>query len=94
MGKYLARRLANYLVLVFIATSMAYSLAALSLNPRAHYEGRNPPIPAATIDNTRNQYNLGYSSDKPYDGTYRKIQVTSKQKDLVVTARQGYYARK
>jgi peptide/nickel transport system permease protein len=58
VGKYLARRLLNYVVLVFIATSMAYLLAAVSLNPRAHYEGRNPPIPQASIDNILNQYNL------------------------------------
>jgi peptide/nickel transport system permease protein len=48
----------NYLVLVFIATSMAYLLAAVSLNPRAHYLGRNPPIPAQTIDNILTRYNL------------------------------------
>jgi len=58
MGRYLARRLLNYVVLVFIATSMAYLLAAVSLNPRAHYEGRNPPIPQTTINNILNQYNL------------------------------------
>jgi peptide/nickel transport system permease protein len=58
VGKYLARRLVNYLVLVFIATSMAYLLAAVSLNPRAHYLGRNPPIPTATIDRTLSNYNL------------------------------------
>lgn len=58
MGKYLVRRLLNYVVLVFIATSLAYFLAATSLNPRAHYEGRNPPIPASSIDHTLNMYNL------------------------------------
>ena len=58
MGKYLARRLVNYLVLVFIATSMAYLLAATTLNPRAHYEGRNPPIAESSINNILNQYNL------------------------------------
>jgi peptide/nickel transport system permease protein len=58
VGKYLARRLLNYVVLVFIATSMAYLLAAVSLNPRAHYEGRNPPIPVSVQDNTLSQYNL------------------------------------
>lgn len=58
MGKYLARRLVNYLILVFIATSMAYLLAAVSLNPRAHYLGRNPAIPTATIDRTLSNYNL------------------------------------
>ena len=58
MGKYLARRLLNYVVLVFIATSMAYLLAALTLNPRTHFEGRNPPIPIATQDRTLSNYNL------------------------------------
>jgi peptide/nickel transport system permease protein len=58
LGKYLARRLLNYIVLVFIATSMAYLLAAVSLNPRAHFEGRNPPIPISTQNNILEQYNL------------------------------------
>ena len=58
MAKYLVRRLINYVVLVFIATSMAYLLAAVSLNPRAHYQGRNPPIPATTINNILDRYNI------------------------------------
>ena len=58
MGKYLIRRLVNYVVLVFIATSMAYLLAATSLNPRAHFLGRNPPVPITTQDDILNRYNL------------------------------------
>jgi peptide/nickel transport system permease protein len=58
LAKYLVRRLLNYVVLVFIATSMAYLLAAVSLNPRAHYEGHNPAIPQTTINNILNRYNL------------------------------------
>jgi peptide/nickel transport system permease protein len=58
LGKYLVRRLLNYVVLVFIATSLAYLLAAAVSNPRAHYEGRNPPIPRTTINNILDQYNL------------------------------------
>jgi peptide/nickel transport system permease protein len=58
LGKYLARRVANYVVMIFLATSLAYILAALTLNPRAHYLGRNPPIPTAVIDQTLTQYNL------------------------------------
>ena len=50
-------------------------------------------IYASIQEELRNQYNIGYSSDKPYDGTYRKIQVTTKSKDLKVQAREGYYAR-
>jgi VWFA-related protein len=42
----------------------------------------------------RHQYSLGYSSDQPSSsaGEYRKIVVTTKKKDLVVHAREGYYA--
>src|SRR5437763_16809512 len=37
---------------------MAYLLAALTLNPRTHFEGRNPPIAESVQDNTLSQYNL------------------------------------
>jgi VWFA-related protein len=41
----------------------------------------------------RNQYNLGYTPAKSDEGSgYRKIALTTKQKDLVVQAREGYYA--
>ena len=41
----------------------------------------------------RNQYSLGYTPVKRDDAVgYRKIAVTTKQKDLKVQARNGYYA--
>jgi VWFA-related protein len=41
----------------------------------------------------RNQYSLGYTSDRPdADVGYRKIQLTVKQKGLIVQTRDGYYA--
>ena len=41
----------------------------------------------------RNQYNLGYSSDRPpSEAGYRKIHVSTRRKDAVVQARDGYYA--
>jgi VWFA-related protein len=41
----------------------------------------------------RNQYSIGYTSDKPGgSGEFRKILVTMKQKGLVVRSRDGYYA--
>jgi VWFA-related protein len=41
----------------------------------------------------RNQYSIGYSSDKPSgDMGYRKIDLSVKQKGLVVQAREGYFA--
>ncbi|MBV8070213.1 MAG: VWA domain-containing protein [Acidobacteriaceae bacterium] len=44
-------------------------------------------------EDLRNQYSIGYTSDKPAaDGGYRKLQVTVKQKGYVVQAREGYYA--
>jgi len=41
----------------------------------------------------RNQYSIGYTSDKPEsDGGFRKIQVSVKQKSLTVQSRDGYYS--
>ena len=41
----------------------------------------------------RNQYSLGYTSDRPdTESGFRKILVTAKRKGLVVQARSGYYA--
>ena len=41
----------------------------------------------------RNQYSIGYTSDKPEaGGNFRKIQLTTKQKGLVVQSRDGYYS--
>ena len=44
-------------------------------------------------DELRNQYNLGYTPDRASGGPeYHKIHVATKQKDLVVQARDGYYS--
>jgi VWFA-related protein len=42
----------------------------------------------------RNQYNLGYTPDREAsnNSSYHKIQLSAKQKDLIVQARDGYYA--
>ncbi|MGR6922092.1 ABC transporter permease [[Actinomadura] parvosata] len=58
MGKYLLRRLAINVILVAIAASLAYMLAATTMNPRAAYEGRQPPVAEEVIDATLNAYNL------------------------------------
>ena len=58
MAKFLLRRLANYLILVFVATSGAFILAGLALKPRANFEGRNPPPPPAVVDARLNELNL------------------------------------
>ena len=45
-------------------------------------------------DELRNQYSLGYTPDRADAGAgYHKIHLTTKQKDLIVQARDGYYAQ-
>lgn len=58
MTGFLFRRLLNYLVLVVVATSLAYLLAASALDPRSNYQGRNPPIPPAVVDARLTELNL------------------------------------
>lgn len=50
MGRFLLKRLANYLVLTVVATTIGYAVASLALNPRSRYLGRNPPVPESSID--------------------------------------------
>jgi VWFA-related protein len=49
-------------------------------------------IYAQIEEELRNQYSLGYTPDKNTGPGYHKIQVTTRQKDLVVQARDGYYS--
>lgn len=58
MARFLLRRLAYLVVLVAIATSVAYLLAATQLNPRARYEGRSPPPPPAVVDAALDAINM------------------------------------
>ena len=58
MAKFLLRRLANWIVLVSVASSLAYVLAATTLHPRANFEGRNPPPPPEVVDRKLDQLNL------------------------------------
>ncbi|WP_049575387.1 ABC transporter permease [Nonomuraea sp. SBT364] len=50
MAGFLARRLLGSVVLAAVAASLAYLLAAGSLDPRANYAGRTPPPPPAVVD--------------------------------------------
>jgi peptide/nickel transport system permease protein len=58
MAGFLLRRLVYLLCLVVVSTSVAYLLAATQLRPRARYEGRNPPPPAAVVDATLDVLNM------------------------------------
>jgi peptide/nickel transport system permease protein len=58
MAGFLLRRLVYLALLVVVSTSVAYVLAATQLNPRARYEGRNPPPPAAVVDAALDAINM------------------------------------
>ena len=58
MTGFLLRRLLNYVVLCAIATFFAYSAAALTFNPLARYQMRNPPPPPEVIANLRAELRL------------------------------------
>jgi len=68
LGRFLLKRLVNYLVLVIVATTLAYLVASLALNPRSAYEGRNPPPPAAVVDQQLSAY--GVNDKDPLLGRY------------------------
>ncbi|WP_214111036.1 ABC transporter permease [Acrocarpospora catenulata] len=58
MASFLVRRLVGYVVLVAVATSLAYLLAASALDPRANYADRSPRPPEAAVDAQLSAYNL------------------------------------
>lgn len=63
MYRYLFRRLLNYTILLFIAVSLAYLLAATALNPRTQFDFTNPNLDVASIEAMLTQYNI--NSDVP-----------------------------
>jgi peptide/nickel transport system permease protein len=58
MAVFLLRRLTYLVVLVVVSSSAAYVLAATQLNPRARYEGRNPPPPPEVVDAVLDAINM------------------------------------
>ncbi|MEU4244829.1 ABC transporter permease [Actinoplanes sp. NPDC026619] len=50
MLAYLIRRLAYFTGLMLVAAFLSYVLAATALSPRAYFEARQPPPPAAQVD--------------------------------------------
>lgn len=58
--------------------------------------GANPidKIYARIEEDLRNQYSIGYPPNRPdTDGKYRKLKLTTVQKGLVVSTRDGYYPK-
>jgi peptide/nickel transport system permease protein len=58
VGRFMLRRLVHHLALVFAATTLAYVVASLALDPRSGYEGRSPPPPPAVIDAQLSEYGV------------------------------------
>lgn len=54
----MARRLLNYVVLLFLAVTLTYFLAASQLNPRSLYELVNPPLDPVSIEQNLRSRNL------------------------------------
>ncbi|TDQ49234.1 peptide/nickel transport system permease protein [Actinorugispora endophytica] len=55
---FLVRRLANYVVLIFLATTFAYLLAATTLDPRANYAEMRPQPSEEQVDARLDELNL------------------------------------
>jgi len=55
---FIIKRFANFLLLVVIATTIGYLLAATALNPRENFLGRNPPVPDNTVNAILTQVNM------------------------------------
>nr|WP_055506143.1 ABC transporter permease [Nonomuraea pusilla] len=58
MAGFLARRLLSYVVLVAVAASLAYLLAAVALDPRSNYADRTPKPPPGVVDAQLTALNL------------------------------------
>ncbi len=57
MLSYISKRFANFILLVFLASSLGFLLASTALDPRANYLGSNPPISETTISQKLDQIN-------------------------------------
>lgn len=58
MLRFVAWRLLNYVLLLFLATSLAYLIASVTLDPTANLDLTNPNVNRQAIENTLNQYNI------------------------------------
>ncbi len=58
MSRFLLRRLLNYLVLLFVAVSLAYMLAGTSMNPISVFDRTNPNLDIAAIERMLTEFNL------------------------------------
>ncbi|HXA60367.1 MAG TPA: ABC transporter permease [Streptosporangiaceae bacterium] len=65
MARFVLRRAVGSVVLVVVAVSLAYLLAATALHPRANFEGRSPRPPERVIDARLTELNLNDRTPLP-----------------------------
>lgn len=58
MLKFIVKRIANYIVMLFVAISFTYFMASWFMNPRSQYEMRPKPPSQATINTILNTANI------------------------------------
>ncbi|MEV6237078.1 ABC transporter permease [Lentzea sp. NPDC051838] len=58
MAGFLLRRLVNYVVLALVATFLAFTLASATFDPIGVLQQRNPPPPAASIEQKKRDLHL------------------------------------
>lgn len=58
MLKYIAKRIVNYAVMLFVAISMTYFLASAFMDPRSNYLQRHPQPPIESINRTLTNANI------------------------------------
>lgn len=58
MLRFLLRRLANYVLLLFLAVSLAYILASISMDPRNAFDWTNPNLNRDAVNATLTSYNI------------------------------------
>lgn len=58
MLKFIAKRLVNYVVMLFVAVSFTYFMASAFMHPRSIYEGRTPRPPQDSIERTLDLANV------------------------------------
>jgi peptide/nickel transport system permease protein len=68
LGKYLLKRLLNYMIMFFLAVSLAYFLAASRLDPRLLYDITNPNLDWDSINASLTDKNL--NPDEPILSRY------------------------
>ena len=60
MFVYLLRRIFNYVVLLFLATSLAYILASISMDPSTLWDRSNPNLNWSAINANLIKYNISH----------------------------------